>query len=128
MMNKMLKAAMGMMAIGTVLPAGTVSAKKEQHPNVLMLVVDDWGVHDLSLTGSRLYETKNIDQLAEESTFFSQGYVAYPRSVPSRYSLITGRHCSRPQVGAKTDDRKVDADSYCIAMPFKQAGDRKSVV
>lgn len=122
MMNKMLKATMGMMAIGTIFPAGTVNAKKTRQPNVLMLVVDDWGAHDLSLTGSKLYETKNIDRLAEESTFFSQGYVAYPRSVPSRYSLITGRHCSRPQVGAKTDDRKVDADSYCIAMPFKQAG------
>lgn len=40
----------------------------------------------------------------------------------SRYSLITGRHCARPQAGAKSDDRKVDAGSYCIAMPFKAAG------
>lgn len=91
-------------------------------PNVLMLIVDDWGAHDLSLTGSKLYETHNIDNLAKESTSFSQAYVAYPRSVPSRYSLITGRHCARPQTGAKSDDRKVDADSYCIAMPFKEAG------
>ncbi len=121
-MNKMLKATVGMMAAGAVLPVGTVCAKNTQQPNVLMLVVDDWGAHDLSLTGSRLYETKNIDRLAGESTFFSQGYVAYPRSVPSCYSLITGRHCARPQAGAKTDDRKVDADSYCMAMPFKQAG------
>lgn len=124
----MLKTAMGMMAMGAVLPAGTAYAQKTQQPNVLMLVVDDWGAHDLSLTGSKLYETKNIDRLAEESTVFSQGYVAYPRSVPSRYSLITGRHCSRPQVGAKTDDRKVDAGSYCIAMPFKQAGYQTCIV
>ena len=93
-MNKMLKATVGMMAAGAVLPVGTVCAKNTQQPNVLMLVVDDWGAHDLSLTGSRLYETKNIDRLAGESTFFSQGYVAYPRSVPSCYSLITGRHCA----------------------------------
>lgn len=128
MNNNMLKAAMGMMAIGTVIPAGTVCAKKTQQPNVLMLVVDDWGAHDLSLNGSKLYETKNIDRLAEVSTVFSQGYVAYPRSVPSRYSLITGRHCSRPQAGSKTDDRKVDADSYCIAMPFKQAGYQTCII
>ncbi|MEG1587600.1 MAG: sulfatase [Bacteroidales bacterium] len=91
-------------------------------PNVLMFIVDDWGAYDLSLTGSKLYETHNIDQLAKESTIFSQAYVAYPRSVPSRYSMITGRHCARPQTSAKGDDRKVDADSYCIAMPFKKAG------
>lgn len=94
----------------------------EEHPNVLMFVVDDWGAYDLSLTGSKLYETPNIDALADKSTVFNQGYVAYPRSVPSRYSLITGRHCARPQKGSHQDDRKVDAGSYCIAMPFKNAG------
>lgn len=122
-MNDLLKTTMGLVAAGAVLPFGSLCAQKvAQQPNVLMLVVDDWGAHDLSLTGSKLYETHNIDRLAEQSTVFSQGYVAYPRSVPSRYSLITGRHCARPQAGAKSDDRKVDAGSYCIAMPFKAAG------
>lgn len=103
--------------------ANAKTAKTEsEHPNVLIFIVDDWGAYDLSLTGSRLYETPNIDRLADKSTVFSQGYVAYPRSVPSRYSLITGRHCARPQKGSHHDDRKVDADSYCIAMPFKDAG------
>lgn len=106
--------------------ANTANAKSrqtdEEHPNVLMFVVDDWGAYDLSLTGSKLYETPNIDALADKSTVFNQGYVAYPRSVPSRYSLITGRHCARPQKGSHQDDRKVDAESYCIAMPFKDAG------
>lgn len=118
-----MKLTLKLVAASTVIPFACVQAQNTmQHPNVLMLVVDDWGAHDLSLTGSKLYETKNIDHLAQESTNFSQAYVAYPRSVPSRYSLITGRHCARPQTGAKTDDRKVDADSYCIAMPFKEAG------
>lgn len=96
--------------------------QNNEHPNVLMFIVDDWGAYDLSLTGSKLYETPNIDKLADKSTVFSQGYVAYPRSVPSRYSLITGRHCARPQKRAHQDDRKVDAESYSIAMPFKSAG------
>lgn len=95
---------------------------EEEHPNVLMFIVDDWGAYDLSLSGSKLYETPNIDRLANQSTVFNQGYVAYPRSVPSRYSLITGRHCARPQQSAHQDDRKVDASSYCFAMPFKNAG------
>lgn len=122
-MEKILKTTMGLAAIGAMVPAAGLQAKKQpQKPNVLMLVVDDWGAHDVGYNGSRLYETANIDALAGESTVFSQGYVAYPRSVPSRYSLITGRHCARPQEGAKSDDRKVNQDSYCIAMPFKEAG------
>lgn len=104
------------------LPATTLKAQQEKHPNVLLIVVDDWGVNDLSMNGSKLYETPHVDRLGEQSNNFSNAYVAYPRSVPSRYSLITGRHCARPQAGAKSDDRKVDADSYCIAQPFKAAG------
>lgn len=122
-MERILKTTMGLAALGAVAPCTQAFAKKtQQQPNVLMLIVDDWGAHDVTYAGSELYETDNIDALASESTVFTNGYVAYPRSVPSRYSLITGRHCARPQTGAKSDDRKVDADSYCIAMPFKEAG------
>lgn len=122
-MNKFLKQTLSLMVAGSIVPLGCLYAiKTAQQPNVLMLVVDDWGDYDLSFNGSKLYETPNIDKLGNNSTVFSQGYVAYPRSVPSRYSLITGRHCARPQTGSKTDDRKVKADSYCIAMPFKASG------
>lgn len=85
---------LGLFAAGITVNAATLFAQTER-PNVLMVIVDDWGYHDLSLTGSKLYETHNIDRLADESTTFSQAYVAYPRSVPSRYSIMTGRHCAR---------------------------------
>ena len=63
-MNDLLKTTMGLVAAGAVLPFGSLCAQKvAQQPNVLMLVVDDWGAHDLSLTGSKLYETHNIDRL-----------------------------------------------------------------
>ncbi len=101
------------------LPAMATAAEQ---PNVMMIVVDDWGVFDLSYNGSKLYQTRNVDALASESVNFSNAYVAYPRSVPSRYSLMTGMHCARAQVGAHSDDRKVKEDSYSIAMPFKEAG------
>lgn len=111
-----------MTAMAAISTPDAFAQKPANQPNVLMLIVDDWGANDLSLTGSKLYETHQIDELAKESTTFSQAYVAYPRSVPSRYAMITGRHCARPQASAKGDDRKVDADSYCIAMPFKEGG------
>lgn len=111
-----------------VLPSGSFAKAKttnlNKQPNVLMIVVDDWGVNDLSLTGSKFYETPNVDALSGKSTFFNQAYVAYPRSVPSRFSLFTGMHCARPQDSKKSeaDDREVGKDSYCIAEPFKAAG------
>lgn len=102
-------------------PKETVKTK----PNVLMIIVDDWGPSDLSSMGSKFYETPNIDTLSSYSTNFQQAYVAYPRSVPSRYAMMTGLNCARPQKdvkGTEADERKVDKKSYAIAEPFKAAG------
>ncbi len=109
----------------TLLHAGNkVETTKIKQPNVLFIVVDDWGAQDLSFAGSRFYETPNIDRLAGQSTSFSNAYVAYPRSVPSRYSLWTGMHCARPQglKGTEADERKIDKNTLAIAEPFKAAG------
>lgn len=107
-------------------PAPFFAAERSEgdKPNVLLLVVDDWGARDLSLTGSAFYETPNVDRLCRQSTYFSNGYVAYPRSVPSRYALFTGLHCARPQYLTKheRDDRKVMRESPCMAEPFKASG------
>jgi arylsulfatase A-like enzyme len=96
------------------------------HPNVLIVLVDDWGAKDMSFSGSAFYETPNLDKLGQNSFSFSQGYVAYPRSVPSRFSLWTGMHCARPQLrdgSLKTgDERKIDENTYCMAEPFKASG------
>lgn len=110
-------------AVGaTTMPMSVVAQQSLKKPNVLMLVVDDWGKYDLSMNNASLYETPNVDRLGSISNNFSEAYVAYPRSVPSRYSLMTGRHCARPQKKSRADNRSVNADSYCIAEPFKAAG------
>ncbi|MFV0565443.1 MAG: sulfatase-like hydrolase/transferase, partial [Flavobacteriaceae bacterium] len=55
-----------------------------KHPNVLFILVDDLGYHDLSITGSPFYETPNIDKLANKSVMFTQGYAAASVCSPSR--------------------------------------------
>ena len=59
-------------------------------PNVVVLLVDDLGWRDLGYTGSRFYETPNIDALAARSTVFENAYSASPVCSPSRASLQTG--------------------------------------
>ncbi len=64
-----------------------------QHkPNILIIHTDDLGYHDLSITGSQLYDTPNIDQLASESVNFTNAYSSYPRCTPSRYGMMTGTY------------------------------------
>ena len=40
-------------------------------PNILIIHVDDLGYHDLSIHGSKIYQTPNIDALAKESVKFT---------------------------------------------------------
>ncbi len=70
-------------------------------PNVLFFLVDDLGWNDVSVNGSKLYRTPNIDALADEAMNFTNAYAAYPRCVPSRFAMMTGQHPAR--------NRKTDA-------------------
>ncbi len=83
-----------------------VRKKVLQKPNVLFILVDDLGLHDLSITGSEYYETPNIDRLANQGIVFTQGYAASRVCSPSRASIFTGkftaRHGITDWIGAKT--------------------------
>ena len=70
----------------------SLSTLAQNKPNILIIHTDDLGYHDLSITGSQLYNTDNIDQLAKESVSFTNAYSSYPRCTPSRYGMITGTY------------------------------------
>jgi len=67
-------------------------AESNEKPNILILHVDDLGYHDLSVNGSEIYQTPNIDALSKESVTFTNAYANYPRCVPSRYAMMTGNY------------------------------------
>ena len=64
----------------------------DEKPNILIIHVDDLGFHDLSMNGSQIYQTPNIDALAKQSVVFNNAYANYPRCVPSRYAMMTGNY------------------------------------
>jgi arylsulfatase A-like enzyme len=64
-------------------------------PNILFILVDDYGWRDVAGYGSTFYETPNMDKLIGQSLKFTQAYSTYPRCVPSRYSIMTGSHPAR---------------------------------
>lgn len=64
-------------------------------PNIVLIVADDLGYSDLSVYGSSLIETPNLDQLAEEGIRFTRGYAAAPLCSPTRASIVTGLNPAR---------------------------------
>jgi arylsulfatase A len=64
-------------------------------PNILLVIVDDMGVHQLGCYGSGFYETPHLDRLAGEGVRFDTAYSASPVCSPSRAALYTGLHPAR---------------------------------
>jgi len=88
----------GLAAVGAaMLGAGCVSlpAGKTSSDNVVVIHVDDLGWRDLGCMGSPIYETPNIDRLAESGTLFTSAYAAANICTPSRACMLTGSQPSR---------------------------------
>lgn len=91
-----------------------------RRPNVVLFVVDDLGYYDLSCTGSKFYETPNIDQFANSGIQFTNAYVSHPRCVPSRYSIQTGKYPARVQMPGGKEQMK--PSEITIGEVFKANG------
>ncbi|MFI3286584.1 MAG: sulfatase [Rikenellaceae bacterium] len=79
---------------GAALPLFAAAQNAEQ-PNVIYIMVDDYGWADTGYNGSKFYETPNIDRLAKRGVEFTDGYAAAPISSPTRVSLMTGKYPAR---------------------------------
>ncbi len=71
------------------------AATSAEKPNVILIMVDDWGYGDLGCYGAKLIETPNIDKLAKEGRQFYDAHSASSVSTASRYSMLTGEYASR---------------------------------
>ena len=73
----------------------TDSDVKIKTPNIVFIVADDLGVHQLGCYGSTYYETPNIDGLAENGIKFTNAYAAATVCSPTRASILTGKYPAR---------------------------------
>lgn len=64
-------------------------------PNIVFIYVDDLGWRDLSVQGSRYYETPNVDRLATQGLRFAAAYSNAPNCAPSRAALLSGQYAPR---------------------------------
>ena len=68
----------------------TVVIGREIHPNILLIVADDYGFHDIGYHGSEI-KTPTLDKLAGDGVKLEKYYVQ-PICTPSRSQLLSGRY------------------------------------
>ncbi len=86
-------AAVGLLGARCLLAAGAGVPRRK--PNIILILADDLGWMDTSLTGKGFYRTPNIERLARRGMFFSNAYAASPICSPTRASIMTGQSPAR---------------------------------
>ena len=81
-------------ACATALELGA-AAPAPARPNVVFILADDLGVNDLSLYGSKFFETPHLDALARRGMKFTRAYSASPLCSPTRSSILSGLYPAR---------------------------------
>jgi arylsulfatase A-like enzyme len=91
-------------------------------PNIIIILSDDQGWGDLSISGNKNIETPNIDRLAREGVIFDRFYVS-PVCSPTRAELLTGRSHVRGGVhSTSAGGERLNLDETTMADVFKNAG------
>lgn len=95
--------------------------EKTVKPNILFILADDLGYHDLSFSGSKYYETPHIDNLASQSAIFDNGYAACQVCSPSRASIMSGKFAARhgitDWIGAKSGEAWREKNRHTKLLP-----------
>ncbi len=93
-------------------------------PNVVIILADDMGYADASVTGATGYKTPSIDRMAGEGVRFTDYYVAEPVCSASRAALMTGRYSKRVGVSGALSpgDKGLNHDELTIAELLKARG------
>ncbi len=81
-------------ALAVVAPCAAGDAPVRR-PNVIFILADDLGVHDLSCYGRKDQPTPHLDRLARQGARFTAAYSAEPVCSPTRASLMTGKNPAR---------------------------------
>ena len=96
------------------------TAKKNEKPNVIFVMADQWRAQAMSYAGDENIKTPNIDKLAKEDIEFTNAISSCPVCAPTRASIITGQYPLTN--GIFYNDKPLKTDAVTIAKVYKENG------
>lgn len=110
--NHFVTLSLRVVVIGALLQGPASHAQAAARPNIVFFFIDDLGWTDLGFMYEHLgrsesyYESPRIDELASESTWFTNAYTNGPNCAPSRASLMSGCYTPRHGIFTVGDPRR----------------------
>ncbi len=122
--------AMGVLAAGTLLGAGTNAFAEnggKRKPNILFIMTDQQHARMMSCAGNAWLKTPALDRLARGGVRFERAYCSNPVCVPSRTSMATGVMSCRLGAdnngsGMKIKQLPPEVDAHSMGKIMKHAG------
>jgi len=91
-------------------------------PNIIFIMVDDLGYHDLGCFGSKTILTPNIDKMCAEGMKFTDCYGGCTVCAPSRSVLMSGYHKGHTPVRDNRGGIPLFPEDVTVAEVLKKAG------
>ena len=91
-------------------------------PNVIYLMLDEWGYFESGHMGHKELITPNIDQFAKEGMRFTNALAGAPVCGPTRSVLLTGLHSGHTSMRSNNGFAPIRADEPTLASMLKAKG------
>ena len=114
-------AAAGAMALSLPL-SGLAKDAPAGKPNIIFIMVDDMGYHDLGCFGSKTILTPNIDKMCAEGIKFTDCYSGDTVCAPARSTLMTGTHKGHTPVRGNNGGVPLHPEDVTVAEVLKTGG------
>jgi arylsulfatase A-like enzyme len=102
------------------LPAAT--ERQGARPNIIYIMLDEWGYFEWSAMGHPVIETPRIDRMASEGMRFTRFLAGGNVCAPTRSVLMTGRHAGHTTVRTNGGGMALHPADVTIADVLQQAG------
>jgi arylsulfatase A len=101
---------------------GWAAEPSSNKPNIIFIMLDDFGYRNLGCYGSKTILTPNIDKMCAEGIKFTDCYSGDSVCAPSRSTLMTGYHLGHTPVRSNGGGTPIGPEDTTVADVLKKAG------
>lgn len=112
----------GLILAAMVALLGNHSADADERPNIIYLMLDEWGYFESGHMGHPELLTPHLDRLARQGMRFTNAYAGAPVCGPTRCVLLTGLHSGHTSMRVNNGFAPIRAEEPTLASMLKKHG------